>query len=135
MWDVTDRMTASLHGGSPMHRLLLPFTPRFITFTLAAVATLAITIIMATTGASGVVWWLCLAAAGGLSALGVYDLLQERHSILRNYPIAAHLRFLLEEIRPEMRQYFFEGEKDGAPFSRDRRAIAERVNDFETAGV
>ena len=106
-----------------MHRLLLPFTPRFITFTLAAVTTLAITIIMATTGASGVVWWLCLAAAGGLSALGVYDLLQERHAILRNYPIAAHLRFLLEEIRPEMRQYFFEGEKDGAPFSRDRRAI------------
>ncbi len=67
-----------------MHRLLLPFTPRFITFTLAAVTTLAIAIIMATTGASGVVWWLCLAAAGGLSALGVYDLLQERHAILRN---------------------------------------------------
>jgi glutamate synthase domain-containing protein 2 len=43
--------------------------------------------------------------------------------VLRNYPIAAHLRFLLEAIRPEMRQYFFEGEKDGAPFPRDKRAI------------
>ena len=105
-----------------MPRLLLPFTPRFISFTLAVIATLAIIIVMATTGASGV-WWLGLAAAGALSALGVHDLLQERHAVLRNYPIAAHLRFILEEIRPEMRQYFFEGEKDGAPFSRDRRAI------------
>src|SRR5262249_47313466 len=34
-----------------------------------------------------------------------------------------HLRFILEEIRPEIRQYFFEGEKDGTPFSRDKRAI------------
>ena len=105
-----------------MPRLLLPFTPRFISFTLAVTATLAIIIVMATTGASGV-WWLGLAAAGGLSALGVHDLLQERHAVLRNYPIAAHLRFILEEIRPEMRQYFFEGEKDERPFSRDRRAI------------
>ena len=43
--------------------------------------------------------------------------------MLRNYPISAHLRFLLEEIRPEMRQYFFESEKDGMPFSRDTRAV------------
>jgi glutamate synthase domain-containing protein 2 len=42
---------------------------------------------------------------------------------LRNYPISAHLRFLLEQIRPEMRQYFFESEKDGMPFSRDKRAV------------
>jgi glutamate synthase domain-containing protein 2 len=33
------------------------------------------------------------------------------------------MRFLLEEIRPEMRQYFFESEKDGMPFSRDIRAV------------
>jgi glutamate synthase domain-containing protein 2 len=37
--------------------------------------------------------------------------------------IAAHIRFLLENIRPEMRQYFFESDKDGAPFPRDKRAI------------
>ena len=43
--------------------------------------------------------------------------------MLRNYPISAHMRFLLEEIRPEMRQYFFESEKDGMPFSRDIRAV------------
>ena len=46
-------------------------------------------------------------------AIGLRDLAQTRHAILRNYPVTAHLRFLLEHIRPEMRQYFFEGEKDG----------------------
>ncbi|MFN6978049.1 MAG: FMN-binding glutamate synthase family protein [Gemmobacter sp.] len=64
-----------------------------------------------------------LAVFAGLSALGLRDLFQTRHAVLRNYPIAAHLRFLLESIRPEMRQYFFEGEKDGTPFPRDKRAI------------
>src|SRR5262249_4803027 len=48
---------------------------------------------------------------------------QRRHAILRNYPITAHLRFLFEKIRPEMRQYFFEDDKDGLPFPRDKRAI------------
>jgi len=57
------------------------------------------------------------------SILGLYDLFQTRHAILRNYPILGHLRFLFEEIRPEMRQYFFETDKDGTPFSRDKRAI------------
>ncbi|MES2665349.1 MAG: FMN-binding glutamate synthase family protein [Pseudomonadota bacterium] len=56
-------------------------------------------------------------------ALGLRDLTQTRHAVLRNYPVAAHLRFLLESIRPEMRQYFFEGDKDGMPFARDKRAI------------
>lgn len=56
-------------------------------------------------------------------AVGLHDLTQTRHAVLRNYPVAAHLRFLLESIRPEMRQYFFEGDKDGAPFPRDKRAI------------
>ena len=54
---------------------------------------------------------------------GLHDLFQKSHAVLRNYPISAHLRFLLEEIRPEMRQYFFESEKDGRPFSRDMRAV------------
>jgi glutamate synthase domain-containing protein 2 len=80
-----------------------------------------------------------LSLFGGLSALGVRDLFQTRHAVLRNYPISAHLRFLLESIRPEMRQYFFEGEKDGAPFSRDKRAIvyqrAKRVLDKRPFGT
>jgi glutamate synthase domain-containing protein 2 len=64
-----------------------------------------------------------LALFASLTVLGTHDLIQTRHAVLRNYPISAHLRFLLEEMRPEMRQYFFEGEKDGTPFSRDKRAV------------
>jgi len=59
----------------------------------------------------------------GVLALALRDLTQTKHAILRNYPVAAHLRFLLETIRPEMRQYFFEADKDGTPFPRDKRAI------------
>lgn len=58
-----------------------------------------------------------------LALLGLYDVTQRRHAILRNYPIVANMRFVLESIRPELRQYFFEGDKDGAPFPRDKRAI------------
>jgi glutamate synthase domain-containing protein 2 len=59
-----------------------------------------------------------------LSAIGVWDLLQCRHSIRRNYPILANIRFMLEKIRPEIRQYFLESETDGTPFNRSKRAIA-----------
>ncbi len=55
--------------------------------------------------------------------LGVYDLVQRRHSILRNYPVAGHLRFLFEAIRPEMQQYFIERNYDGRPFDRDTRTV------------
>jgi glutamate synthase domain-containing protein 2 len=64
-----------------------------------------------------------LIAFAALAALGTYDLIQSRHAVLRNYPLTAHIRFILEEIRPEIRQYFLESEKDGTPFSRDKRAI------------
>ena len=60
---------------------------------------------------------------GGLTILGVRDMTQTRHAILRNYPISGHIRFLLEKVRPEIRQYFLETDKDGMPFPRDKRAI------------
>lgn len=62
-------------------------------------------------------------AAAGLTALGLYDLLQTRHAVLRNYPIAGHFRFLFESIRPEIRQYFIESDTEAVPFSRSQRAI------------
>jgi glutamate synthase domain-containing protein 2 len=59
----------------------------------------------------------------GLTALGFRDTQQTRHSVLRNYPVIGHLRFLLEFIRPEMRQYFIEGDNEAAPFSRQQRSL------------
>jgi len=58
-----------------------------------------------------------------LTALGWRDTLQTRHSVLRNYPVIGHFRFLLEFIRPEMRQYFIEGDNEAAPFSRQQRSL------------
>jgi glutamate synthase domain-containing protein 2 len=106
-----------------METLLLPFTARFIALTLCAVAT-ALLLGLVLTDPDWLDWVLLpLFGFGALTLLGIRDLIQERHAVLRNYPISAHLRFLLEEVRPEMRQYFFESEKDGKPFSRDTRAV------------
>jgi len=105
--------------------LALAFSPRFIVFTLCVLIALALAAVI---GGTTVSRWdaplgVALAIFAALSLLGVRDLLQTRHAVLRNYPIAAHIRFLLEDIRPELRQYFFESEKDGLPFSRDERSI------------
>lgn len=58
-----------------------------------------------------------------LTGLGLRDTQQTRHSVLRNYPVIGHLRFLLEFIRPEMRQYFIESDNEAAPFSRQQRSL------------
>lgn len=58
-----------------------------------------------------------------LVALGLWDLTQTRHSILRNYPIVGHLRFLLEDMGPELHQYLVEDDTAGRPFDRDHRSL------------
>ncbi len=68
-------------------------------------------------------WWAGAVPLAALALLGVWDLLQRRHSILRNYPVVGHARFLLEAIRPELQQYFVERNFDGRPFDRDVRSI------------
>jgi len=70
-------------------------------------------------GLSG--WWPTLFM--GLCIVGLHDLQQQHHAILRNYPIIGHLRFMLETIRPEIRQYFLESETEAAPFSRAQRTL------------
>ncbi|MGQ4437398.1 FMN-binding glutamate synthase family protein, partial [Streptomyces sp. SAS_260] len=51
-------------------------------------------------------WWLAAVPLAVLGVVGVWDLVQRRHSVLRNYPVIGHARFLLERIRPELQQYF-----------------------------
>ena len=74
-------------------------------------------------GATGQIAWLWIIAPALLVALGLYDLTQERHAILRNYPLWGHFRFLFEFIRPEIRQYFVEDDTEEKPFSRAQRSI------------
>ena len=58
-----------------------------------------------------------------LFGVGVYDVLQSKRSVLRNYPVIGHLRYMLEFIRPEMRQYFLESDREATPFSRSQRSL------------
>ena len=105
-----------------MQALLLPLTARFFVFT-SVVVIAAILLFADLDGYTSIYVVILLALFGALAVVGTYDLIQTRHAVLRNYPLTAHIRFILEEIRPEIRQYFLESEKDGTPFSRDKRAI------------
>src|SRR5690242_19060689 len=58
-----------------------------------------------------------------LAAIVLCDLMQERHSLRRNYPILANIGFGLETIRPEIRQYFLDSDLDGTLFNRSKRAV------------
>ncbi len=69
------------------------------------------------------VGWLPFLVFAALTAVGVYDLRQQKRSILRNYPIIGHLRFTMEFIRPEIRQYFIESDNEANPFSRAQRSL------------
>ncbi len=53
--------------------------------------------------------------------IGIYDITQTKHAILRNYPVLGHMRFMLEMIGPEIRQYFIESDTDGKPIDRNDR--------------
>ena len=67
-----------------------------------------------------------------LSGVGVWDFLQSKHSLRRNYPVIGHIRRLFEGIRPEIRQYLIESDRDDVPFSREVRSLAyERAKEEE----
>ncbi len=67
--------------------------------------------------------WLFTLLGAALSLIGVYDLLQDRHAVRRNYPILGNIRYLVESIRPEIRQYLLEGDREALPFSRAQRSL------------
>lgn len=70
------------------------------------------------------IWFLVpLVIFAALTAVGIKDVTQTSHSILRNYPVLGHMRFLFEGIRPEIRQYLIESDQDEEPFSRDARSL------------
>jgi glutamate synthase domain-containing protein 2 len=92
---------------------------RYAAWILCGIGFLASTLAWARFGLDA---WLAIAFLG-LALLGLRDVLQVRHAILRNYPVIGHLRFLLEFIRPEMRQYFIESDNEAAPFSRQQRSL------------
>ncbi|WP_240126206.1 FMN-binding glutamate synthase family protein [Thermomonas alba] len=82
-------------------------------------------------------WW-GVAVFGALAAVGTFDLLQRKSTLRRNYPLLAHVRYGLETIGPEMRQYFIQSDTEQAPFSREQRALvyqrAKHVSDVRPFG-
>ena len=73
------------------------------------------------------------ALVAAIVALGIYDLLQTKHAILRNYPVMGHLRYLLESIGPEIHQYFVESDTDGKPIDRNHRAYVYKRAKLQNA--
>lgn len=67
--------------------------------------------------------WPFTLAGAALSLLGCHDLWQSPHAVLRNYPVIGHIRYLVEAIRPEIRQYLLEADADKLPFSRSQRSL------------
>lgn len=59
-----------------------------------------------------------------LLIIGVFNSLQHKHTILRNFPVLGYFRYMFEEIAPEIQQYFIERTTDGKPFSRNERSLA-----------
>ena len=100
-------------------RLNEHFPIRYVVWLACAVGALLSALVWVVTGSGGLVLLVFLALVG----TGVHDVRQSRHSVLRNYPVIGHLRFFFEFIRPEMRQYFIEGDNEAAPFSRQQRSL------------
>ena len=67
--------------------------------------------------------WLLSSTLWLLAAVGLHDYLQSQHPVLANYPLLGHLRYFLESVRPELRQYFWESDSDALPYSRNQRAM------------
>jgi len=67
-------------------------------------------------------WW-GYAFTLPLVALGLHDITQRKHGILRNFPVIGHGRYLFEAIRPEISQYFIESNTNGRPFNREQRSV------------
>ncbi len=102
-----------------LERLNQHFPLRYLAWFACAVLAALLTLAALAGSATAVPAALCFA----LTLLGLRDTRQQRHAVLRNYPVIGHLRFLLEFIRPEIRQYFIEGDREAAPYSRSQRSL------------
>lgn len=84
-----------------------------------------------------VLWWYVVLIP--LVVVGIINVFQEKHTIMRNFPVLGYARYFFEFISPEMQQYFIERTTDGRPFSRQQRALiyrrAKNVNDTVPFGT
>ncbi|MEM9174184.1 MAG: FMN-binding glutamate synthase family protein [Myxococcota bacterium] len=67
--------------------------------------------------------WYGLILIAPIVTLGIVDMFQKKRAIRRNFPVIGHVRYIFEEIRPEIQQYFVERDNEGTPFDREERSI------------
>jgi glutamate synthase domain-containing protein 2 len=86
-----------------------------------------------------VLGWIGVGVLAGVVVVAVYDLVQRRHAVLHNFPVIGHLRYLLEAVGPELRQYIVTDNNQERPFDRDQRrwiyASAKRESNMFSFGT
>ncbi|QDG50555.1 FMN-binding glutamate synthase family protein [Persicimonas caeni] len=82
----------------------------------------------------GIGTWILIGLGGFLLLVALYDLFQRKHAILRNFPVIGHLRYILESVGPELRQYIVTDNDSERPFNRDERrwvyASSKKQNNY-----
>lgn len=81
------------------------------------------------------VWaWIGIGLGAFVLIVAIYDLVQKKRAILRNFPVVGHFRYILETIGPELRQYIVTSNDEERPFSRDQRrwiyASSKKENNY-----
>ncbi|MBA4789331.1 MAG: FMN-binding glutamate synthase family protein [Pseudomonadota bacterium] len=107
-----------------MNGLLDPSTKKLVRRygVFAAVVVLCVfSLILSFSG--GHLWLFVFCVLFPLAFVGVFDVTQKHHSLLRNYPIVASVRWMFEAVRPYLRQYIVEGDLDGTPYNRKARSL------------
>ncbi len=84
-------------------------------------------------------WYWALVLLLPVLAIGGYDMIQTRHTVMRNFPVFGRGRYLLEDLRPKLYQYFIESDTNGRPLSRIYRSVvyqrAKKVRDTTPFGT
>ncbi len=103
-----------------LDRLNALYPVRYTAIALCTLGAVLGLVVWLTAGYS--LWWFAISAA--LCWVGLRDMRQTKSAVRRNYPIIGNVRFMLEKIRPEIRQYFLESDTEATPFSRSQRSLA-----------
>lgn len=86
---------------------------------------------------SGLAWWGWLLMA--LLLIAIRDVIQKKHTVSHNFPVFGHLRYLLEKIGPELRQYIVANNREELPFNRSKRswvyASSKSANNYQGFGT
>lgn len=91
-------------------------------------STVALLIILALSIFLNKNWFVFFGIVLAVTILGYYDMFQKKHSIMRTYPVFGRMRWLMEDLRPKLYQYFIESDLDGRPINRiDRSTVYQRA--------